>query len=67
MKNCLDWLVICSMAMIRPSDEDIKLSESITEWFGFDENGNYGLREDAPEEVRKIHEMLKKKYRFIES
>lgn len=55
------------MAMIRYSDEDIQLSESISEWFEFNQNGEYVLRDDAPDKVREIHEMLKGKYRFIES
>lgn len=52
---------------LKPSDEDIKLGEAMTEWFTFDENGNYVLREDTPDELKKAHEMLKKKYRWIES
>ena len=51
--------------MIRMSDEDIKLSDSIEKWYAFDKSGNYVLREDAPPEVRKIHEMLKEKYSWI--
>uniref|UniRef100_UPI003FF0145C hypothetical protein n=1 Tax=Gemmiger qucibialis TaxID=2997294 RepID=UPI003FF0145C len=53
--------------MIRMSDKDCKLSQSIAGWYAFDKNGNYVLREDAPPEVRKIHEMLKEKYSWIES
>lgn len=53
--------------MIRMTDKDSKLSESISGWFHFDEKGEYVLREDAPEEVRKIQAMLEKKYAWIES
>lgn len=53
--------------MIRMSDEDIILSDSIEKWYSFDKNGNYVLREDTPPEVRKIHEMLKEKYSWIEN
>lgn len=53
--------------MIRMSDDDIKLSDSIEKWYAFDKDENYVLREDAPPEVRKIHEMLKEKYSWIES
>lgn len=53
--------------MIRMSDKDCKLSQSIAKWYAFDKNGNYVLREDAPPEVRKIHEMLKEKCSWIES
>lgn len=47
------------------SDEDIKLSDSIREWFHFDENGDYVLREDAPEKVKMIYTMLSNKYHWI--
>ena len=53
--------------MIRMSDDDIKLSDSIEKWYAFDKDGNYVLREDAPQEVHKIYEMLKEKYSWIES
>ena len=51
--------------MIRMSDEDIKLNDSIRKWFAFNEKGRYELKADAPEEVRKIHETLKKKYAWL--
>ncbi len=53
--------------MIRMSDKDSKLSQSIAGWYAFDKDGNYVLREDAPPEVRQIHETLKEKYSWIES
>ncbi len=53
--------------MIRMSDEDIKRSESMDEWFTFDKDGNYILREDAPPEIRKVYNSLKEKYSWIES
>lgn len=53
--------------MIRMADEDIKLSESMDEWFTFDKNGNYVLREDTPPEIREMQKKLKEKYSWIES
>lgn len=48
--------------MIPMSNEDIKLSRSLDEWFCFDENQNYVLRKDAPKEIKEAYEKLKKKY-----
>ncbi len=49
--------------MMHPmSDEDSKLSMTLDEWFYFDENQNYVLRKDTPQEIKEAYEMLKKKY-----
>ena len=53
--------------MIRMSDEDIKRSESMDEWFTFDKDGNYILRENTPPEIRKVYNSLKEKDYWIES
>lgn len=53
--------------MLKPSDEDIILIDSLDEWFVIDKDGNCVLREDTPDKLKKAHEMLKKKYRWIES
>lgn len=44
------------------SDEDRELNKKVNEWYTFDENKDFVLRDDAPEEIKKIDAMLKKKY-----
>lgn len=52
--------------MVRMSDEDCKLLESIAGWFAFDENGRYVLKKDAPQEAHEILETIQKKYWSID-
>ena len=48
--------------MIKWSDEDLELDKKCEAWYTFNENKEYVLRDDAPEEIKKIDAMLKKKY-----
>ena len=50
-----------------PLDFKFKITTLSSDFNITDKNGNYVLREDAPPEVRKIHEMLKENYSWIES
>ena len=49
--------------MIKMSDEDRELNKKLDEWYTVKGN-DWVLRDDAPEEIKKIDAMLKKKYDF---
>ena len=46
--------------MYRPPEDEIKKWEEIDPWYHFTKDGRYVLRDDAPEEVKKIEKELKK-------
>ena len=45
-----------------PTKEEQELEDKYMVWFTWDENDNWVLRDDTPEEVRKFFEMMHKKY-----
>ena len=48
--------------MVPMLNADMKLLKEIDKWFYFDDNQDYVLRKDAPEEIKAALEILLKKY-----
>lgn len=48
--------------MRRIPDEDMKKFDEIQKWLIFDDNGQLVLRDDTPDEIRKMREKLLREY-----
>lgn len=46
----------------RISDEDMKKFDEIQKWIVLDDNGQWVLRNDTPDEVREMREKLLREY-----
>lgn len=51
--------------MIREITEyEKEMDKKCWEWYYMDDNGVYHLKDDAPDDVKKYHEQMKKEYNY---
>ena len=44
-----------------PSEEERKAWNRVSEWYHFDQRGNLVIREDAPDEIKRLAQKLEEK------